>query len=43
MTLCSALAHAVAHILQQGDMYGEGESPIRPEQMTSEVRCTTAG
>ena len=31
------LPPAVAHILQQGDMYGEGESPIRPEQMTSEV------
>ncbi|KAL4433681.1 hypothetical protein ABPG75_000122 [Micractinium tetrahymenae] len=29
--------YAVAHILQAGDMYGEGEGPIRPEQMTSEV------
>lgn len=28
---------AVAHILQSGDMYGEGEGPIKAEQMTSEV------
>lgn len=33
----STLPSAVAHILQSGDMYGEGEGPIRPEQMTSEV------
>lgn len=30
--------YAVAHFLQQGDMYGEGDSPIRPEHMTNEVR-----
>ena len=29
--------YAVAHFLQQGDMYGEGDSPIRPEHMTNEV------
>lgn len=29
--------YAVAHILQSGDMYGEGEGPIKAEQMTSEV------
>lgn len=29
--------YAVAHILQHGDMYGEGDGPIRPEQMTPEV------
>jgi hypothetical protein len=33
----------VAHILQQGDMYGEGESPIRPEQLTSEVARGSGG
>jgi leucyl-tRNA synthetase len=29
--------YAVAHVLQEGDMYGEGESPIKPEHMTPEV------
>lgn len=37
------LPPAVAHILQQGDMYGEGESPIKPEQLTTEVRAHVHG
>ena len=35
--------YAVAHFLQQGDMYGEGDSPIRPEHMTNEVRLAGWG
>ena len=35
---------AVAHVLHQGDMYGEDAAcPIRPEQMTSEVCCGGGG
>jgi len=29
--------YTIAHILQGGEMYGEGEGPIRPEDMTNEV------
>jgi len=33
-----ASPHAVAHVLQQGDMYGEADEPtIKPEHLTSEV------
>ncbi|XP_054824535.1 leucine--tRNA ligase, cytoplasmic isoform X2 [Prosopis cineraria] len=29
--------YTVAHLLQNGDMYGSGESRVKPEQMTDEV------
>ncbi len=30
--------YAVAHLLQQGDMYGEAADPVvKPEQLTNEV------
>jgi hypothetical protein len=32
--------YTVAHILQQGNMYGEAESPVKPQHLTHEVgRC----
>jgi len=33
--------YAVAHLLQQGDMYGEAAQPVvKPEQLTKEVSCS---
>lgn len=29
--------YTVAHLLQNGDMYGSGGSPVKPEQMTDDV------